>query len=70
MRKRSLRAHGLEDTGDVKVRAKVVAGTALVRLKQTSSGCLGVTRGKGSNRMISRFVFLVNSTCDVIAVTS
>ena len=27
MRKRSLRAHGLEDTDDVKVRAKVVAGT-------------------------------------------
>jgi hypothetical protein len=27
MRKRSLKAHGLEDTGDVEVRAKVVAGT-------------------------------------------
>ena len=29
-----MRAHGLEDAGDVKVRAKVVAGTALVRLKR------------------------------------
>jgi hypothetical protein len=34
MRKRSLRAHGLEDTDDVKVRVKVVAGTALVTLKR------------------------------------
>ncbi len=32
--KEALRAHGLEDTGDVKVRAKMTAGTALVRLKQ------------------------------------
>lgn len=32
--KEALRAHGLEDTGDVKVRAKVIAGTALVRLKR------------------------------------
>jgi hypothetical protein len=61
MRKRSLRVHGLEDTGDVKVRAKMVAGTALVRLKRNIFRVFwGFARGKASNRMISRFVFLVN----------
>ena len=38
MKKKSLRVHGLEDTGDVKVRAKVVAGS------ETFSECLGVCK--------------------------
>lgn len=51
-----MRAYGLEDIGDVKVRAKVVAGTLSETQTKHLQGVWGCARGKASNGMISRFV--------------